>query len=61
MVGGGKDELGGGGAVGQGRAEVGGYGEGCGDAGDDLEWDAVFAEEGHLLACATEDEWVAGF
>ena len=61
VVGGGEDELGGGGAVGQGRAEVGGYGEGGGDAGDDLEGDVVFAEEGDLFACAAEDEGVAGF
>jgi len=61
VMGGGEDELRGRGAVGKGRAKVGGYGEGGGDAGDDLEGDVVFVEKGYLFACAAEDEGVAGF
>ena len=61
VVGGGEDELGGGGAVGERGLQGGGYGEGGGDAGDDLEGDVVLAEEGYLFAGAAEDEWVAGF
>ena len=61
VVGGGEDELGGGGAVGERGLQGGGYGEGGGDAGDDLEGDVVLAEEGYLFAGAAEDEGVAGF
>lgn len=61
VVGRGDDEFRGGGAVGEGCAQVSGYSEGCGDARDDLEGDVVFAEEGDLFAGATEDEGVAGF
>lgn len=60
MVGGGEDELGGGGAVGEGGEEGGGCGEGCGDAGDNLERDAGFAEGSDLFSSATEDEGVSG-
>ena len=61
VVGCGEDELRGGGAVGERGLEGGGYGEGCGDAGDYLEGDVVLAEEGYLFSGSAEDEWVAGF
>ena len=60
VVGGGEDELGGGAAVGERGLELGGDGEGGGDAGDDLEGNVGLAEGGHLFGGAAEDERVAG-
>jgi len=61
VVGGSEDELRGRAAVGERSLQVGGYGEGGGDAGDDLKGDLGFAEEGDLFTGAAEDERVTGF
>lgn len=60
VVRGGKDELGGGVAVGERCLKRGGDGEGGGDAGDDLEGDSRSAEGCHLFIGAAEDEGVSG-
>ena len=56
-----EDELRGAGAIRERRLEAGGYGEGGGDSGDDLEGDCVLAEEADLLGGSPEDQRVAGF
>ena len=46
-------------AVGQRHARVGTTGQRCGDAGHDLERDAVARQHFEFLAAATEHEWIA--